>query len=269
MPKRAHTVAVATPCWPAPVSAMMRRLPMRRASSAWPSALFSLWAPVWQRSSRFRWMRAPPKCSLSRSAAYSGVGRPTRACCCAFSSSWNSGSAQLDRHAPSRSSRADIRVSGTYCPPYGPNLPLTIGVLYSLHESANPLRILDTDRRLDAAGHVDAVGPQPAHDLADVAGVEAARHDHEAAGHQRPGGLPVPGTAGAAALVGRPAVQQDGVRPVPGVRQRALADLERLHHRPGTGEAGRLRPVQLDQVQAHELGHLGHLRLGLVDEHPH
>src|SRR5438132_4191486 len=29
-PKRAHTVAVATPCWPAPVSAMIRRLPMRR-----------------------------------------------------------------------------------------------------------------------------------------------------------------------------------------------------------------------------------------------
>jgi len=28
-PKRAHTVAVATPCCPAPVSAMMRRFPIR------------------------------------------------------------------------------------------------------------------------------------------------------------------------------------------------------------------------------------------------
>ena len=29
MPMRAQTVAVATPCWPAPVSAMMRLFPMR------------------------------------------------------------------------------------------------------------------------------------------------------------------------------------------------------------------------------------------------
>ncbi len=29
MPKRAATVAVATPCWPAPVSAITRVLPMR------------------------------------------------------------------------------------------------------------------------------------------------------------------------------------------------------------------------------------------------
>ena len=31
---RAATVALATPCWPAPVSAMIRVLPMREASSA-------------------------------------------------------------------------------------------------------------------------------------------------------------------------------------------------------------------------------------------
>jgi hypothetical protein len=39
---RRTTVAVATPCWPAPVSAMIRYLPMRRASRIWPSALFDL-----------------------------------------------------------------------------------------------------------------------------------------------------------------------------------------------------------------------------------
>ena len=60
MPKRAHTVALATPCWPAPVSATMRRLPSRRASSAWPTALLILCAPVWARSSRLSQMRAPP-----------------------------------------------------------------------------------------------------------------------------------------------------------------------------------------------------------------
>ena len=50
----AAAVAVATPCWPAPVSAMTRVLPMRCVSSAWPSALLILWAPVWFRSSRLR-----------------------------------------------------------------------------------------------------------------------------------------------------------------------------------------------------------------------
>ena len=67
---------VATPCWPAPVSAMMRVLPIRLASSACPSALLILCAPVCIRSSRFRKMRAPPQASLSRFASHNGVGRP-------------------------------------------------------------------------------------------------------------------------------------------------------------------------------------------------
>jgi hypothetical protein len=45
-PSRAATVAAATPCMPAPVSAMMRFLPMRLASSAWPMVLLILCAPV-------------------------------------------------------------------------------------------------------------------------------------------------------------------------------------------------------------------------------
>ncbi len=53
-PRSAAAVADATPCWPAPVSAMMRFLPMRWASNAWPSTLLILWAPVWHRSSRFK-----------------------------------------------------------------------------------------------------------------------------------------------------------------------------------------------------------------------
>ena len=39
---------------PAPVSAITRGLPMRRASSAWPITLLTLCAPVWFRSSRLR-----------------------------------------------------------------------------------------------------------------------------------------------------------------------------------------------------------------------
>ena len=54
MPNSAATVAVATPCCPAPVSAMSRRLPIRRASNACPMQLLILCAPVWFRSSRLR-----------------------------------------------------------------------------------------------------------------------------------------------------------------------------------------------------------------------
>jgi len=53
-PKSAAAVATATPCCPAPVSAMMRFFPILEASSTWPSALLILCAPVWFRSSRFR-----------------------------------------------------------------------------------------------------------------------------------------------------------------------------------------------------------------------
>ena len=53
-PNFAHSVAVATPCMPAPVSAITRGLPMRLASMIWPSTLFTLCAPVWLRSSRLK-----------------------------------------------------------------------------------------------------------------------------------------------------------------------------------------------------------------------
>ena len=46
MPNSAAAVAVATPCWPAPVSATRLVLPMRRAKRVWPSTLLILWLPV-------------------------------------------------------------------------------------------------------------------------------------------------------------------------------------------------------------------------------
>ena len=69
-------MAAATPCWPAPVSAITLRLPIRRASSACPIALLILCAPVCSRSSRLRYT-LDPATSDSRGARYSGVGRPT------------------------------------------------------------------------------------------------------------------------------------------------------------------------------------------------
>ena len=53
MSNSAQAVAVATPCWPAPVSAITRVLPIRLASRTWPSTLLILWLPVWFSSSRF------------------------------------------------------------------------------------------------------------------------------------------------------------------------------------------------------------------------
>ena len=41
-PTRAQAAAVATPCWPAPVSATMRVTPSRLASSAWPERVVDL-----------------------------------------------------------------------------------------------------------------------------------------------------------------------------------------------------------------------------------
>ena len=67
---------MATPCWPAPVSAMTRVLPIRFVSNAWPNTLLILWDPVWLRSSRLSRIRAPPACSDSFAASVSGEGRP-------------------------------------------------------------------------------------------------------------------------------------------------------------------------------------------------
>jgi hypothetical protein len=75
IPMSAAAVAEATPCWPAPVSATRRVLPMRRASNAWPNTLLILCEPVWFRSSRLSSTRTPSS-SLSRSHSVSGDGRP-------------------------------------------------------------------------------------------------------------------------------------------------------------------------------------------------
>ena len=74
-------MAVATPCWPAPVSAITRGLPILRVSRCWPRELLSLWAPVWSRSSRFshtaaQLLRQPPGREQRGRAA--GVVAPQR-----------------------------------------------------------------------------------------------------------------------------------------------------------------------------------------------
>ena len=74
-PNSAAAVADATPCCPAPVSAIMRVLPMRRVRRAWPTTLLILCEPVWARSSRLSSTRTPSR-SESRGHWVTGVGRP-------------------------------------------------------------------------------------------------------------------------------------------------------------------------------------------------
>ena len=71
-PSSAAAVALATPCWPAPVSATRRVLPIRFASRAWPSTLLILCDPVWLRSSRLSSTVTPS--SLAEAMARRGTG---------------------------------------------------------------------------------------------------------------------------------------------------------------------------------------------------
>ena len=105
-------MAVATPCWPAPVSAMMRCFPSFCASSAWPMALLILCAPVWLRSSRFSQMRRAYFLD-NRSAQVSGVGRPTKVRSSSWKRFWKALSFLALAYAAVISSRAGMRVSGT------------------------------------------------------------------------------------------------------------------------------------------------------------
>mmetsp|Transcript_48185 Transcript_48185/g.96436 ORF Transcript_48185/g.96436 Transcript_48185/m.96436 type:complete len:203 (-) Transcript_48185:349-957(-) len=121
MPISAQAVAVATPCWPAPVSQMMRFFPRRFARSACPMALLILCAPVCARSSRFSQICAPPIFSVSRFAWYVGVGPPMYSFRYLATSAMNSGSLIAMLYCRSSSSCASTSVSGMYRPPNAPN----------------------------------------------------------------------------------------------------------------------------------------------------
>ena len=69
-PNSAAAVAEATPCWPAPVSAIIRVLPIRVVSSACPTTLFSLCEPVCARSSRLRSTRTPKPLGEARALGH-------------------------------------------------------------------------------------------------------------------------------------------------------------------------------------------------------
>ena len=97
-PMRAQAAALATPCWPAPVSATTRFAPRRLASIAWPSALLILCAPVCARSSRLSHTSAP-QAFESLGACVSAVGRPTQLLSSRVSSAWKSAECRCCLHA--------------------------------------------------------------------------------------------------------------------------------------------------------------------------
>ncbi len=111
-PTRAQAAALATPCWPAPVSATMRLAPSRFASSAWPMALLILCAPVCARSSRLsHTSRAPalrePRRERERRRPADPGGELVREL------GLEVRGVQMLAHAGSRRSSAGISVSGT------------------------------------------------------------------------------------------------------------------------------------------------------------
>src|SRR4030095_1248119 len=92
-----------------------------------PTALLMLCAPVWLRSSRFRKICAPPRCSVKRSAKVIGVGRPTYSRSKVSNSRRKDSSAQASAYAAFNSSSGCINVSGTKLPPYKPKCPSVSG----------------------------------------------------------------------------------------------------------------------------------------------
>src|SRR5439155_11463724 len=137
---------------------------------------------------------------------------------------------------------------------------------HGLHELVDLVWVLDPHPRLDPAGDVHPIWPELAHETAHVTRLETACDEHAARFQQLARRLPVPGPAGAAALVRRPGVEHDRAGPVRGPPYVAVADLEHLHRRPAGVEAGRLGAVELEQVEVDVVRDLAHLLRRLVDE---
>src|SRR5438105_4021354 len=142
----------------------------------------------------------------------------------------------------------------------------TLGGSDRVDESPHFSRVLDTHAGLDAARHVYSEGLELAHDLAHVTRLETACDEYAPRGEKRPGDLPVPRAPRAAALVRRPGVEHDRVGPIVRARDLAVPHLQDLHDRAPHLEAGRLRAMQLEQVEVEVVGDPPRLFRLLVDE---
>src|SRR5712691_3414150 len=135
-----------------------------------------------------------------------------------------------------------------------------------LDEGADLVMVLRSHRGLHPARHVDAIGPVPAHDRAHVTRFQSARDEDPARLDEVTRQVPRPRAPGTAALVARPRVEHQRVRPRARIGYVVASHLEHFHQRPARVEARRLRAMQLQQVEADVLRDLADLAGRLVDE---
>src|SRR5215217_734215 len=235
---------------------MIRSLPIRSASRICPRALLILCAPVCARSSRLNHTLAPPHLRVSRSANISGVGRPTKS-----------------RDKESSSSRAWIRVSGTYRPPKPPKYPLS--TFCRTHEPPNPLAVLLAGPLLQRTRSVDPVWLEELDSLPHVLRRQPPGDDDVTAPLHRFRQLPVEPCTGPSSRFRAPRVQQEQVSLVLFEHPERLRVTHpySLHDRKtgtsyGSHRLWRLVAVKLGEVQSDLLGDPQHLFRVYVHEHP-
>ena len=216
----------------------MRGLPRRRASTAWPSALLSLWAPVCSRSSRLRYTRFPGR---KRSASVSGVGRPAYSRPSASSSSRER---RIVRRLAPRGlelvQRGDERLGDEAAAVLAE--PASAHAAGRLDECAHALVILDSRRRLEARARVD--GPRP------DGGDRLARRSRDR-GRRRASAAPRPSARDRGASRRRP--------PTAGRSPSRRALPSREQHGVAAADSAFLVLVELDEV--------GAVAVLLADEH--
>src|SRR5258708_9941619 len=125
-----------------------------------------------------------------------------------------------------------------------------------MHEGTHLVVILDPHRRLDSARNVDSIGLELGHDLAHVTRFETTGDEYLPSYHQLSRELPIPGAAGAAALVPGPGIEHDRVGPGGGVGDLALADLQHFDDRAAGVETGLFGSVQLQDARPDEIADL-------------
>src|SRR5260370_21731024 len=138
-----------------------------------------------------------------------------------------------------------------------------------MDEGPDLVVILDPDGGLDPARDIDSTGIEFGHDRAHVTGFETAGDEYLPSYQQLAREIPIRCLSGTAALVDGPGIEHDRVRPPGGVGDLAIADLQHLDGRAAGVEPGLLRRVQLEHVEADEVGDLPDLGRVLVDEDAH
>src|SRR5260370_2284264 len=138
-----------------------------------------------------------------------------------------------------------------------------------MDEGPDLVVILDPDGGLAPARDVDSIGLELGHDLAHVTRFETTGDESLPSYQQLAREIPIPCLSGAAALVDGPGIEHDRVGPPGGVGDLAIANLQHLDGRAAGVETGLLRPVELQHVEADEVGDLPDLGRVLVDEDAH